>query len=62
MFEEIAKLEMELYMTRPGVEPYDSGDIIWFPPGFVNSPFWPPRACACAADLLNSNHSGYFKN
>eukprot|EP01051_Picozoa_sp_SAG22_P010932 SAG22_NODE_1015_length_6025_cov_3.431320_3_plen_82_part_00 len=25
-----------LIMTRPGVEPYDSGDIIWFPPGFVN--------------------------
>eukprot|EP01051_Picozoa_sp_SAG22_P013714 SAG22_NODE_1568_length_4098_cov_21.457614_1_plen_40_part_10 len=23
-------------VTRPGVEPYDSGDIIWFPPGFVN--------------------------
>eukprot|EP01051_Picozoa_sp_SAG22_P000843 SAG22_NODE_27_length_29018_cov_465.809646_26_plen_46_part_00 len=23
-------------LTRPGVEPYDSGDIIWFPPGFVN--------------------------
>eukprot|EP01051_Picozoa_sp_SAG22_P003658 SAG22_NODE_181_length_16048_cov_157.464418_8_plen_89_part_00 len=23
-------------LTKPGVEPYDSGDIIWFPPGLVN--------------------------